>query len=85
MGETASAKWLKIRKLLPDLVAAGAFGEALHFLKLRIGLINAAPLERPFMHASAALLCSHDSTGKVLVIFEDLRIVSYTYLSSLMF
>merc|ERR1719281_2299412 len=54
MGETASAKWLKTRKLLPDLVAAGAFGEALHFLKLRIGLINAAPLERPFMHAYIA-------------------------------
>jgi coatomer protein complex subunit alpha (xenin) len=54
MGDSAATKWLKSRKLLPDLVAAGAFGEALHFLKLRIGLINAVPLERIFMHAYLA-------------------------------
>mmetsp|Transcript_56439 Transcript_56439/g.121103 ORF Transcript_56439/g.121103 Transcript_56439/m.121103 type:complete len:1219 (-) Transcript_56439:381-4037(-) len=50
-GESAAARWLKKRKLVGDLVAAGEFDEALNTLQRRIGLANAAPLQPLFREA----------------------------------
>mmetsp|Transcript_5230 Transcript_5230/g.13004 ORF Transcript_5230/g.13004 Transcript_5230/m.13004 type:complete len:1219 (-) Transcript_5230:59-3715(-) len=51
MADTPQTKWLRKRKLVADLVAAGEFEEALNLLRRRLGLINADPLEPLFRQA----------------------------------
>jgi len=51
MGDTLQTKWLRKRRLVCDLVAAGEFEEALSLLKKRIGLMNPDPLEPLFKEA----------------------------------
>lgn len=51
MGDSVEAKWLRNRKLVADLVAAGEFEEALLMLRRRLGLVNPDPLEPLFRQA----------------------------------
>ncbi|CAD7971175.1 unnamed protein product [Amoebophrya sp. A25] len=57
-GETQQQKALKQRKLCVDLVIAGAFDDALDYLRRRIGLINAKPLLPYFQNQYLASQCS---------------------------
>ncbi|KAF4680391.1 hypothetical protein FOZ60_013580 [Perkinsus olseni] len=57
-GEGYARRWLRNRKLVPDLIAAGDFDEALATLQRRIGLINAAPLKPLFEEIYSATRCS---------------------------
>ncbi|EER10195.1 coatomer alpha subunit, putative [Perkinsus marinus ATCC 50983] len=56
-GEGYSRRWLRNRKMVPDLIAAGDFDEALATLQRRIGLINAIPLKPLFEEVYSATRC----------------------------
>mmetsp|Transcript_35164 Transcript_35164/g.101263 ORF Transcript_35164/g.101263 Transcript_35164/m.101263 type:complete len:1217 (+) Transcript_35164:108-3758(+) len=51
LGDSVQTKWLRKRRLVCDLVAAGEFEEALTLLKRRLGLMNPDPLEPLFKEA----------------------------------
>jgi coatomer protein complex subunit alpha (xenin) len=59
VGDPCQTKWLKRRKLVADLVAAGEFDEALNALKRRLGVVNADPLEPLFKEAYWATCSSY--------------------------
>ncbi len=53
-GDSPEKRWLRSRKLVCDLVAAGEFSEALLLLQRRVGLINPKPLKSLFWSAYTA-------------------------------
>jgi len=59
VGDSCQTKWLKRRKLVADLVAAGEFDEALNALKRRLGVVNVDPLEPLFKEAYWATCSSY--------------------------
>lgn len=53
-GKSASTKWAENSTLAHDLVAGGAFDQAMHALNRQIGVINFAPLKPLFMQVHNA-------------------------------